>query len=75
MFAMIVTTINMIIEKTKYDDNNGEGAVLEQDNIWEQSQVGAVQHGKQQVLDYLSIIGIGVFCSTSDMALSLLQLT
>ena len=29
----------------KDNDNNNEGAVLEQDHIWEQPKAGTVQHG------------------------------
>ena len=40
----IIQMMNIMIEKED-DDNNNEGAFLEQDHIWEQSQAGEVQHG------------------------------
>ena len=50
----------------KDNDNNNEGAVLEQDHIWEQSKAGTVQHGQQQVRHH-TMITINIFyCKQSD---------
>ena len=45
-----ILTLNM----KRYDQNNDEGAFLEQNHIWEQPQASKVQHGRQRVSQHQS---------------------